>query len=115
MPVLPIPMIIALLLLGLLLHRLLTRETQPALLVLIGCCAMQSAIIAAVQYYGLTSLRVFQPLFATVIPAVAWLAFRQASAGQIRVQDLYLHMVGPGAAVICLAVYPAAWYSATLD
>ncbi|MEP0521920.1 MAG: helix-turn-helix domain-containing protein [Hyphomicrobiales bacterium] len=106
MPVLPVPMIIALLLLGFLLQRLVTRETHPVLLVLIGCCAVQSAIVAAVQYYGLEPLRAFQPIFATVIPAAAWLAFQQVSVGFVRIQDVYLHMVGPALALLCLAVSP---------
>ncbi|MEM8540467.1 MAG: AraC family transcriptional regulator [Pseudomonadota bacterium] len=106
MPVLPIPMIIALLLLGFLLHRVLTRETNYALLALIGCCAAQSAIIATVQYYGVTSLRVVQPILATLIPAVAWLAFRQASVGRFGKQELYVHSMGPAAALVCLAVRP---------
>ncbi len=108
MPVLPIPMIIALLLLGLLLHRVLTRETNPALLALIACCAAQSAVIALVQYYGVTGLRVVQPLLAAVVPAVAWLAFRQASVGHLRKQDLYLHTIGPVVALISLATRPEA-------
>ncbi|SNR66145.1 helix-turn-helix domain-containing protein [Puniceibacterium sediminis] len=107
MPVLPIPMIIALLLSGFLLHRALTRETHPALLVLIGCCAAQSAVIALVQYYGLTGLRIVQPLLATVIPAVSWLAFRQASVGYLGRHD-HLHLLGPVAAVVCLAISPEA-------
>lgn len=108
MPVLPIPMIIALLLLGFLLHRVLTRETRPALLVLIGCCATQGAVIALVHYYGITGLRVVQPLLATVIPAVVWLAFRQASAGHLRRKDLYFHTIGPVVALVCLATRPEA-------
>jgi AraC-like DNA-binding protein len=101
-------MIVALLLLGFLLHRVLTREAHPALLILIGCCAAQSALIALVQYYGITSLRVVQPLLATVIPAVVWLTFQQASAGQLRRQHLYLHAIGPVVALICLATRPEA-------
>lgn len=108
MPVLPVPMIIALLLTGFLLHRMLTRETHLTLLVLIGCCAAQNALIALVQYYGVTSLRGFQPLLASVIPAIAWLAFRQVSVGHIRRQDVYFHMVGLVAALICLTFRPEA-------
>lgn len=108
MPVLPIPMIIALLLSGFVLHRWMTRETHPVLLFLIGCCAVQCAIISAVQYYGLTSLRVVQPIFATVIPAVAWLAFQQASVGSVRLRDVYFHAAGPVIALICLVAYPEA-------
>ena len=106
MPVLPIPMINALLLLGLLLRRMLTRKTHPSLLILIGCCAVQSATIALVQYYGITGLRVFQAIFATVIPVVAWLAFRQASVGRLRKKELCLHAAGPAVALISLAIRP---------
>ncbi len=106
MPVLPVPMIIALFLLGFLLQRVLTRQTDRALLVLIGCCAAQSALIAVVQYYGVSSLRVLQPLLATAIPAMAWLAFRQASAGRIVKSDVLLHLIGPVAALVCLALRP---------
>lgn len=108
MPVLPLPMITALLLLGFLLRRMLTRQTHPALLVLIGCCAAQSAIIALVQYYGVTGLRIVQPLLATVIPAVVWLAFRQASAGHLRKTDLYVHAIGPVIALIAWQTRPDA-------
>lgn len=106
MPVLPIPMITALLLFGFLLHRILTRKTHPVLLVLIGCCAVQSAVIALVQYYGMTGLRVVQPLLPTAIPAVVWLAFRQASEGYLRRQEIYFHAVGPVLAIIFLATRP---------
>ncbi|MFP7672678.1 helix-turn-helix domain-containing protein [Marivita sp. S0852] len=108
MPVLPVPMIIALVLAGFLVHRVLTRDTHLALSALIGVCAVQSALIALVQYYGLTGLRVFQPLLATAIPAIAWTAFRQASTGHLRRQDMVRHMIGPVAALICLIAWPAA-------
>jgi AraC-like DNA-binding protein len=72
-------MIIALLLLTLLLQRLVTRETHVSLLALIAVCAVQSAILALVQYYGIAVIRPFQPLIATLIPPVAWLAFQQAA------------------------------------
>lgn len=108
MPVLPVPMIIALLLLGFLVQRLLTRAMHPTLLLLIGFCALQSAIIAVVQYYGMIMLRPLQPLLATTIPAVAWLAFRQAAFGQVRQWGPYFHMIGPVVALICFAAYPKA-------
>lgn len=108
MPVLPVPLIIALLLLGFLLHRLATRDTPVLLLALIGFCALQSATLAAVQYYGLSFLRVLQPLCATIIPAVAWLAFCQATAGTVRPRDIALHAVGPVAAALSLLIYPEA-------
>jgi AraC-like DNA-binding protein len=102
MPVLPIPMIIALILFALLVHRILTRETHVALLALIAACAVQSTIIAAVQYYGVFALRPLQPLFATFIPPIAWLAFSQAAGGTIKPRDLLMHSAGFFLALLCL-------------
>ena len=107
MPVLPIPMIIALALLGLLSQRLLTRKTQPALLALIAICATQSAIIALVQYYGLTMIRPAQPLLATTIAPIAWLAFTQAAGGPTKPRLAWLHGLGLAIAAICLVINPA--------
>jgi AraC-like DNA-binding protein len=106
MPVLPIPMIIALLLSGLLVHRLVTRETHATLLALIAACAIQSAVIALVQYYGMTAIRPLQPVLATVIPPIAWFAFAQASDGEGRSRRLVWHAIAPGLAVLCLLTNP---------
>lgn len=106
MPVLPIPMIIALLLFGFLINRILTRETHKTLLALICCCTIQSAIIALVQYYGFTSLRAFQPLFATLIPAILWIAFSQAARGNITLRNTLIHSIGFLLAIGCLIFQP---------
>jgi AraC-like DNA-binding protein len=106
MPVLPIPMIIALLLFGFLVHRLVTRETHVTLLALIAACAVQSAIIALVQYYGMTAIRPLQPVLATLIPPIAWFAFAHASDGEERSRGLVWHAVAPVAAVLCLFTNP---------
>jgi len=106
MPVLPIPLVIALVLFAFLAHRVLTRETHATLLVLIAVCAVQGVIIALVQYYGLTALRPLQPLLASLIPAVAWLAFRQASGGNTRPRDFLVHSAGFVLALLCLLLRP---------
>lgn len=106
MPVLPIPMIIAVALFLLLLQRLLTRETHTTLLALIAVCATQSAIIALVHYYGLIALRPVQPVLATVIAPVAWLAFTQAAGGANKPRQLWLHGLGFVLAVIFLFTQP---------
>lgn len=108
MPVLPIPMIIALLLLGLLVQRLASKAVHPSLLCLIGCCALQSAVTALVQYYSVSALRPAQPILAATIPALAWLAFRQAAFGHIRIWHLSLNGIGPVAAVIAMVTFPQA-------
>lgn len=106
MPVLPIPMIIALVLLAFLVQRLLTRETHATLLALIGICAMQGAVIALVQYYDVTTLRPLQPLLASIISPVAWLAFRQAAGGELSARNLWVHAAGVVLALVALLSQP---------
>ncbi|MEM9779393.1 MAG: helix-turn-helix domain-containing protein [Pseudomonadota bacterium] len=108
MPVLPVPMIIALLLLVFLVQRLASKALHPSLLLLLWCCALQSAVTALVQYYGVAALRPVQPVLAATIPAVAWFAFRQAAFGPTRVWHLSLNAIGPLAAVIAIATHPQA-------
>jgi AraC-like DNA-binding protein len=106
MPVLPVPMIIALLLFGFFLLRLAKRETHASLLALIAICALQSAISALVHYYGLTSIRLLQPIMAMFIPPIAWLAFSWASGGQWSLRAMAWHAIGPALAMISLTLNP---------
>ena len=106
MPVLPVPMIIALLLFGFLALRIARAETHVSLLALIAVCAVQAAIIALVQYYGVSVLRPLQPVLATIIPPVAWYAFERASGGQGSLRSMAPHAIGPLLALLCLVVNP---------
>jgi hypothetical protein len=106
LPVLPIPMIIALLLFGFLTHRLVTGGTHISILALMAACATQGAIIALVQHYGVTALRPVQALMAMTIPPLAWAAFRNAAGGDIRLQTMLWHTGGLGLAIFCLAFNP---------
>jgi AraC-like DNA-binding protein len=107
MPVLPVPMIIALVLFGFLLQRLARRETHWTLLALIAVCALQSSIIALVHYYGLTAIRPLQPIMAMFIPPIAWMAFDWASGGTWLPRKLLWNGIGPLLALVCLALNPA--------
>ncbi|NJM30374.1 MAG: AraC family transcriptional regulator [Rhizobiales bacterium] len=104
MPVLPVPMIVALLLAGFLAQRLFARETHPTLLALIAICAVQSALLALVQYYGVTVLRPVRPVMATVIPPVAWLAFAHAAGEGPALRNSFWHATGPVLATVFLLV-----------
>jgi AraC-like DNA-binding protein len=104
MPVFPVPIFIAAVLAGFFVIRLVRGETHPTLLALIAVCAVQSAIIALVQHYGVAVLRPVQPILALVIPAVGWAAFDQAAGTGAR--HWAWHAAGPVAGVICLAVQP---------
>jgi AraC-like DNA-binding protein len=106
MPVLPIPMIIALLLFGFVVHRLVARETHITILALMVACATQGAVIALVQYYGLTALRPLQAVMAMTIPMIAWAAFRNAAGGDIRTKTMVWHIIGPVFAIFCLVFNP---------
>jgi AraC-like DNA-binding protein len=106
MPVLPIPMIIALLLFGFFVQRVAARETHTTILALIASCALQGAIIALVQHYGFHSLRPLQAILATTIPPIAWTAFMTAAGGDIRLRKMLCHTIGPFFAILCLLVFP---------
>lgn len=106
MPVLPIPMIIALLLFGFLIQRIAGRESHVTIIALIGACATQAAIIAVVQYYGISVLRPLQAILATVIPPLAWVAFVNAAGGDVRITKLLLHGAGATLAILCLLFNP---------
>jgi AraC-like DNA-binding protein len=105
MPVLPIPMIIALLLCGFLVQRFVARETHFTILALMGFCALQGAVIALVQHYGFTALRPLQAINATIIPPIAWVAFVTAAGGDMRPNKMALHLLGPLSAIVCLFVF----------
>lgn len=106
MPVLPIPMIIALVLFAFLVQRIVKGETHVTLLALIAVCATQGAIFALIQYYGFSVLRPLQGVMATVIPPVAWFAFIRASGGEGPQRNMFWHTIGPVLAILCLALNP---------
>jgi AraC-like DNA-binding protein len=108
MPVLPVPMIIALLLLGFFVFRLLMRDTHWTLLSLIGVCGVLSAITALVHYYGFAGIRPLQPVLAMVIPPVAWFAFIWAHGGELGLRKMIWHGLGPVLAILCLFSNPFA-------
>jgi AraC-like DNA-binding protein len=99
-------MIIALVLFAFLVHRMATRETHATLLALIALCALQGVVVSLVQYYGVTELRLLQPLLASIIPGVAWLAFRQAAGGATGPRGIIVHSAGLVLALLCLLLQP---------
>jgi AraC-like DNA-binding protein len=105
MLVLPLPMVIALVLGASCVYRWARGDTHTSLLALIGICAMQAALIALVQYYGVVTLRPIQPVLAMFIPPVAWVAFQRAAGGVANFKNM-LHLLGPLAALTCLLVEP---------
>lgn len=108
MLVLPLPMIIALVLAFLFLRNISRRRGQPFLLVLLVACAVQSVITSLVQYYGITALRWLQPVTASLIPAIVWVAFIESCLRvQTRIRD-YLHLLVPVLVITCIFLVPMA-------
>lgn len=101
MPTFPIPVFVACVL-GFAGLRLwwLRGYVSPLVLLLI-LCAAQSLVIALNQHYGVTTMRIVQPLMASLIPPAAWIAYRN----RVSRADI-LHVLGPLTAVAALIVSP---------
>ncbi|MCD1633595.1 helix-turn-helix domain-containing protein [Martelella mediterranea] len=107
MLVLPVPMVTALVLGFLILRVLTVEERPPVVIVFLSACAVQSLIVAALQYYGLSLLRPVQPVTATLIPVLAWLTFQTAFLRPLRPARDSLHLLVPAFAVFCILFAPA--------
>ena len=102
LPAFPVPVFAAAVLLAL---AAAARRADGAgwLAVLILACAVQAAVVAATQHYGVASLRPVQPVTAAAIPPLAWLAFhRTARDARLVATDL-----GHAAPPILMAVVAA--------
>ena len=105
MPTLPIPMISALVL-GFLLVRLVLVERRAGPLAwLLALCAAQGVIISLAQHYRVAGFALVQPITATMIPPMAWLAFQTTAVRGFRAADA-LHLAGPAGAALALAIRP---------
>lgn len=108
MPVLPLPLIVALILGFLCLRAALGRETPGVMLALLAACALHGAVISGNLYYGVRGLGAVQPITAATLPPLAWVAFvtttrRRFEAGR----DLW-HAAVPLFAGFCAGFAPEA-------
>lgn len=105
MPSLPIPMISSLFL-GFLLVRVwfIDRRHGP-LVMLLGLCAVQGVIISLGQHYRFAAFIILQPVTATLVPPLAWVAFQSTAVRRLTKSD-YLNLLGPLCALVSLAVSP---------
>jgi AraC-like DNA-binding protein len=94
MPSLPIPAFAALVLAFLGLRAWARGETPTPLLVLIGACALQSAVVAGHQHYGLPGFDALQPIMALCLPPLAWAAFVATVRRPLVTADLW-HITVP--------------------
>ena len=105
MPSLPIPLISALVL-GFLLVRvwLIDRRAGP-LVALLALCAAQGVIISLAQHYRVPGFALLQPITATLIPPMAWVAFQTTAIRGFWRSDCW-HLSGPVVAVLSLVTQP---------
>ena len=106
MLVLPIPLITSLALGFLLLRALLAGRRVWPIPALLAACAAQGVVIALAQYYAVPAMRFVQPVTATVIPPLAWLAFRTTALRPFDPPRDCLHLGIPAFTAFCVAFAP---------
>ena len=105
MPSLPIPLISSLLLGFLLLRMWMVDRRHGPLVMLLALCAVQGVIISMAQHYHVPGTIVLQPIIATFVPALAWVAFQTTAVRRSKGADL-VHLVGPLLAVAAILTQP---------
>ncbi|MXQ07853.1 hypothetical protein GQ651_08335 [Alphaproteobacteria bacterium GH1-50] len=106
MPSLPIPVFVALVLAFACLRVWREHARASTLGLLLGVCALQSLIIALAQHYGVPGMRLVQPVTASLIPPLAWLAYQATAVRGLGRRDL-LHGLVPLTVLAALLVAPA--------
>jgi len=106
MPTLPIPVFVALIL-GFACLRLWQDQGRMTVLgLLLGICAAQSLIIVLAQHYLVPGMRWVQPIGASLVPPLAWIAYQTTAVRRATHADL-LHALVPLAALAAILVAPA--------
>ncbi|UWR25864.1 helix-turn-helix domain-containing protein [Sulfitobacter sp. S223] len=105
MPSLPIPMISALILSCLLLRLLIVDKRHGPLAMLLALCALQGLIISLAQHFQVSWARPLQPVTASLIPPMAWVAFQTTAVRKPNARDA-VHLIGPFCVVAALLIQP---------
>lgn len=105
MPSLPIPLISSLILVALLIRMWFIDRKHGPLGILLGVCAIQGVIISLAQHYQVPGFSLLQPVTATLIAPMAWVAFQTTAVRHLVPAD-YLNLLGPLCAAVSLGVAP---------
>lgn len=105
---LPVPLVVSLVLAFLLVRAWLRRTPPRLFLALLGACALQGVIVSLCQYYGITGLLIVQPVTATIIPPLAWLAFQTSAIRRVEPARDAIHLAAPAFTAFCAAFAPVA-------
>ena len=106
-PSLPLPLVSALVLAFLLAVLLLRRGPPGFFVALVGLCAVQAAVIALAQHYGIAAFRSLQPVTAAAIPPLAWAAFQFSAVRRPRLPHDLAHLAGPVLVAAASVAMPA--------
>ena len=107
MPSLPIPLVVALVLVFMFLRLMLSDRRHVPLAVLLGLCAVQALIMSLNQHYGLRGMATLQPVTATLIPPAAWIGFRMTAERHPRWRDV-VHLTTTAAVPVAWFLHPPA-------
>ncbi|WP_343564293.1 helix-turn-helix domain-containing protein [Kiloniella sp. b19] len=107
MPSLPIPLFIALLLFYLTLKAQLQGIRPLSLRFLLLVCALQNLILSLNLHYGFHALQLVQPVTATILPPLAYIAFQSASVRPLRMSRDLWHILPPLLTVATILLAPA--------
>lgn len=108
MPVLPIPLVVALILGFLFVRTLIVRDRSWLFLALIVSCAIQGLVISLNQHYGFTAFHFVQPVTASLVPPLAYLAFKSSALKQLSWSTDLVHLLGPAFVAFCVWLAPVA-------
>ncbi|WP_439530805.1 helix-turn-helix domain-containing protein [Pannonibacter sp.] len=104
MPAIPLPFVLALLLLILLVQSLQRSGFRPtAATVFIGGCMLLTAVVGLRWTVDLPALRMLQPIVASLLPPFAWLSFTSLARQPLR--HAWHHAAGPALVLILSATW----------
>jgi AraC-like DNA-binding protein len=83
----------------------LTDRRHGPLVILLALCAVQGLIISLAQHYRVPGFIYVQPITATLVAPMAWVAFQSTAIRGFRRSD-YLHLAGPICAVLFFVTVP---------
>ena len=109
MPSVPLPFAVAfglLVLFTMVARRDEETRANPAFLLLIAACAVQSLLIGLRWGYGLDQIRFLPPIIAAGVPALVMASFGGMAQPADRAR-LWLHAIPVGAVVLLLLLWPA--------
>lgn len=104
---LPVSMVVSLALAFLVAQALASGRRRWPIPTLLAACAAQGVIITLSQYYHVPGLHHVQPVTATLIPPLAWIAFQATMVRPFEARRDLPHLAVPAFTAFCTAFAPA--------